>query len=137
MTGLYFRTMSSVLIVDDDLDGSEPVARFLRRAGYRVICAPNGREALALLTGALPDVVLLDVRMPEMDGMTFLSVLRSYLRWQDMPVVLLTAYPDGPHIQQAMQLGATEVFKKGSFELEELATCIQRRVGKGGLGGGK
>ena len=122
--------MSSVLIVDDDLDGVEPVARFLRRSGHRVVCAPNGREALSLLTGALPDVVVLDMRMPEMDGMTFLGVLRSYLRWQDMPVVLLTAYADGPHIQQAKQLGATDVFKKGSVELEELAACIQRRVGK-------
>ncbi len=129
--------MSSVLIVDDDLDGSEPVARYLRRAGHRVVCAPNGREALALLTGALPDVVVLDVRMPEMDGMTFLGVLRSYLRWQDMPVVLLTAYADGPHIQQAERLGATDVFKKGSVELEDLAACIQRRLSKGDRDGGK
>src|SRR3712207_4561440 len=48
--------MASILIVDDDQDGSEAVARVLRKSGHRAVCVPNGREALAMLTGALPDL---------------------------------------------------------------------------------
>jgi CheY-like chemotaxis protein len=120
--------MSAVLIIDDDVEGSEPVAKYLRQAGHRVVCAPNGREALALLTGVLPDLVLLDMRMPEMDGVSFLAVLRSYLRWQDLPVILYTAFTEGPHIEQARRLNAREVFKKGSVDLKELVACIDRVI---------
>jgi CheY-like chemotaxis protein len=118
--------MASILIVDDDLDGSEAVARMLRRSGHRAVCVPNGREALAMLTGALPDLVLLDVRMPEMDGITFLQVLRSYLRWQNLPVILLTAFAQGPHIGQAAKMNVTDVFCKGQYEFSDLLAAVDR-----------
>jgi CheY-like chemotaxis protein len=118
--------MAAILIIDDDIEGSEPVAKYLRQAGHQVVCSPNGREALALLTGVLPDIVLLDMRMPEMDGVSFLAVLRSYLRWQDLPVILYTAFTEGPHIEQARRLNARHVFKKGSVDLKELVACIDR-----------
>src|SRR5687767_3938976 len=120
--------MASILIVDDDLDGSEAVARMLRKAGHRVVCAPNGREALALLTGALPDLVLLDVRMPELDGIGFLHVLRSYLRWQHLPVILLTAYAEGPHIKEAAEMGADTVFRKGEIDFDQLLTSVEEHL---------
>jgi CheY-like chemotaxis protein len=123
--------MASILIVDDDPDGSEPVARFLRKSGYRVVTVPNGREALSMLTGALPDLIILDMRMPEMDGAHFLEVLRSYLRWQDVPVILVTAYPEDPGIPHAAELGATEVFRKGDLDLEELVATVERKLGGG------
>src|SRR4051794_16906640 len=120
--------MSTILIVDDDLDSAEIVAKALRRSGHRAMCAPNGREALALLTGALPDLIILDMRMPEMDGLTFLQVLRSYLRWQQLPVIVLTAYAEGPHIQQAVNLDATEVFRKGQLDLNELVAAVEDQL---------
>jgi CheY-like chemotaxis protein len=123
--------MASILIVDDDPDGSEPVARFLRKSGYRVVTVPNGREALSMLTGALPDLIILDMRMPEMDGAHFLEVLRSYLRWQDVPVILVTAYPEDPGIAHAAELGVTEVFRKGDLDLEELVATVERKLGGG------
>ena len=121
--------MASILIVDDDLDGSEAVARMLRKSGHRAVCVPNGREALAMLTGALPDLVLLDVRMPEMDGLTFLQVLRSYLRWQNLPVILVTAFPQGPHIAQAAKMNVTDVFCKGQYEFRDLLVAADRLLG--------
>ena len=121
--------MASILIVDDDLDGSEAVARALRKSGHRAVCVPNGREALAMLTGALPDLVILDVRMPEMDGITFLQVLRSYLRWQHLPVILLTAFSQGPHIAQAAKMNVNEVFCKGQYEFRDLLASVDRNVG--------
>src|SRR5687767_318801 len=83
ISGYHLPAVANVLIVDDDLDGCEPVARALERMGHRVACAPNGREALAALVanGNPVELVILDIRMPQMDGMKLLEVMRSYLRW--------------------------------------------------------
>src|SRR5437660_7267258 len=87
--------MSRVLVVDDDVDGMEAVCRFLEKAGHDVMCKHNGREALAGLPTFSPNVVVLDLLMPEMDGVEFLEVLRKYYRGLTLPVVLLTAVPEG------------------------------------------
>src|SRR5688500_9988292 len=84
--------MGSVLVVDDADDSREAVARYLTKAGYGVRSARSGREALIAVATTVPDVIILDVRMPEMDGIEFLQVIRSYLRWSTVPVILLTAY---------------------------------------------
>jgi CheY-like chemotaxis protein len=116
--------MSYVLIVDDEPDSSEFVERFLRRSGYRVACVPNGREALTSLMKDYPDAIILDVRMPEMDGIALLEVLRSYLRWKTLPVILLTAHADAAQLARARELGVTHVFRKASFSLPELITAL-------------
>lgn len=121
--------MATILIVDDDPDAADLVARIMRRAGHQVLIAPNGREAIALLGGALPDLVILDMRMPEMDGVSFLEVLRSYLRWQHVPVILVTAYPEGPDIDHAAELGAPDVFRKGDLGFDELLAAVEQKLG--------
>src|SRR4051812_29334186 len=88
--------MAKVLVVDDNEDARESFADMLRCAGHEVFCAPNGREALSHVLAQLPDVVLLDLLMPEMDGPSFLEVVRSYLRIQSLPVVVLTGLADSP-----------------------------------------
>ena len=120
--------MAYVLIVDDEPDSSEFVERFLQREGYRTSCVPNGRAALGALINGRPDVVVLDVRMPEMDGLTLLEVLRSYLRWTKLPVVLLTAHADKSEIDRAKQLGVEHVFHKANFTLVQLLRAIEDSV---------
>jgi CheY-like chemotaxis protein len=120
--------MANILIIDDDPDAVDLVARVLTRAGHEVETATNGRKAITRLTGVLPDLVILDMRMPEMDGVHFLEVLRSYLRWQDVPVILVTAYPEDPGIEHAAELGATEVFRKGDLDLDELRATVERKL---------
>jgi two-component system response regulator AtoC len=105
--------MSQVLVVDDDLDSGDGLARMLRKRGHHAMAVPNGREALAMLMGMTPDAIVLDMRMPQMDGAMFLDVLRSYLRLQHVPVLLFTAYPDGPEVDRAQRLGVRGVFRKG------------------------
>ena len=105
--------MAHVLVVDDDVDSGDGLVRLLRRRGHRAVALPNGREALAVLMGATPDLIVLDLRMPHMDGMMLLDVMRSYLRLQQVPVVLLTAYPESPDVGRARELGVREVFRKG------------------------
>jgi CheY-like chemotaxis protein len=121
--------MANILIIDDDPDAADLVGRVMRRAGHTVEFAPNGRLGITRLSGTLPDLVILDMRMPEMDGAHFLEVLRSYLRWQDVPVILVTAYPEDPGIPHAAELGATEVFRKGDLDLEELVATVERKLG--------
>lgn len=120
--------MSHVLVVDDDADTAEVTAEFLRKAGHQVRSVPNGREALAALSESVPDVAILDVRMPEMDGITFLEVMRCYLRWESVPVVLITGYPDDPRLARAHKLGIKRVFVKADFSLEELRETIEQLV---------
>jgi CheY-like chemotaxis protein len=120
--------MAYVLIVDDEPDSSEFVERFLQREGYRTSCVPNGRAALGALINGRPDVVVLDVRMPEMDGLTLLEVLRSYLRWTKLPVILLTAHADKSEIDRAKQLGVQHVFHKANFTLVQLLRAIEDSV---------
>lgn len=117
--------MAVVLVVDDDIDAREAVARYLCKAGHRVICVPNGRDALAALTDDSPDVVVLDALMPEMDGVSFLEVIRCYLRWQKLPVLLLTAYPEGMHMRRAVELGVRKSFLKANYQIEELLAHIE------------
>ena len=116
--------MASVLLVDDDVDGSDVLARYLRKAGHQVTLVPNGRKALAALGNGDHDVVLLDVMMPEMDGMSFLEVVRTYLRWQSLPVILLTAYPDLPDQAKLSRLNVHHVMHKSVFRLPDLLAAI-------------
>ena len=117
--------MAYVLIVDDEPDSSEFVERFLQREGHRTSCVPNGRAALGALINGRPDVVVLDVRMPEMDGLTLLEVLRSYLRWTKLPVILLSAHADKADVDRAKGLGVQHILHKANFTLVQLLRAIE------------
>ena len=119
--------MGSVLVVDDDSDSREAVSRYLTKAGYGVRSARSGREALIAIATTVPDVIILDVRMPEMDGIEFLQVIRSYLRWSTVPVILLTAYNHSDDVlARAHELGVKMIYLKAAYRLEELLACVQR-----------
>jgi CheY-like chemotaxis protein len=120
--------VATILIVDDDADGREAVARFLRRAGHEVVCASGGSEALAMIPTAAPQLVILDVRMPVMGGLSFLEVLRNYHRGSTLPVVLLTAMSDPAVAQRAAKFGVTHVFVKSNYTLPELLECVNALV---------
>src|SRR3954471_9636671 len=105
--------MAKILIVDDGEDARESLAVVLREQGHTVTGAPNGREALTVILTDLPDVVLLDLLMPEMDGPSFLEVVRSYLRIPSLPVVVLAALSDSPMIDRARALRVNTILVKG------------------------
>lgn len=106
--------------------------RFLRGCGHDVRYAPDGHEALALVSDSRPDLVLLDLLMPKMDGVSFLRVLRSYLGWQHLPVVVLTAHPDGPEAKRAAALNTSRVVCKGSVDLPDLGVIVEQQLHDGG-----
>ena len=84
--------MRKILVAEDDLPSRELLVEILTGWGYEVIQASNGREALQKVEESRPDVVLLDIQMPELDGFGVLRRLRENPRFAALPVVALTAY---------------------------------------------
>src|SRR5262249_40325899 len=117
---------ANLLVVDDDPDSRDVVARSLAREGYSVKSAANGREALVAGATTMPDLIVLDAMMPEMGGVEFLQVIRSYLRWSAVPVILLTAFPEGPHIDRAREFDVGQIFLKANYHLSDLLNCVRR-----------
>jgi CheY-like chemotaxis protein len=122
--------VARILLVDDNYDEAETLARLLEARGHVAITAPNGREALAHVIGSkLPDVILLDLFMPEMDGQNFLEVLRSYLRVQSLPVVVLTGVPDSPMVDHVRTLKVNTILAKGRATPDDIIAAVEQAVG--------
>src|SRR5262249_40703965 len=83
-----------VLLVEDDATLAQMYRVKLERDGYTVRVAGDGEEALGLLNGDLPDLIFLDVRLPRMDGLTFLERLRGSPRTKNVPVVIVSNYSE-------------------------------------------
>jgi CheY-like chemotaxis protein len=120
--------MCSVLIVDDTPIVREPLEKLLRYEGYDTVAASNGVEALEAVKRSTPDVILLDVAMPKMNGVEFLLQLRGEERWRSVPVILLTAVMDSTQLRLARELSVREVLFKSKFAFAELLghirTCL-------------
>jgi CheY-like chemotaxis protein len=116
--------MAQILIADDELDGREALSRFLVRSGHLIACASDGREALKQLLTNHHDMLLLDVRMPKLDGLGLLEVMRSYLRWTDMPVILVTGEATPEETRRARDLGVCHILHKGTYTLKDLALAV-------------
>ena|SRR5436190_2808276 len=115
----------NVLIVDDSVDSAQTLAKLLEVAGHTSAIASNGKEALASVIASLPDVIVLDLIMPEMDGANFLEVVRSYLRLQPLPVVVVTGAPDSPMVDRVQALKVNSVLLKGKASPEEIVKAIE------------
>src|SRR3954471_18529582 len=120
--------MAKILIVDDGEDARESLAVVLREQGHTVTGAPNGREALSVVLTDLPDVVLLDLLMPEMDGPSFLEVVRSYLRIQSLPVVILTGLGESPMIDRARALKVNSILVKGKASPRDIQKALEEAL---------
>jgi DNA-binding response OmpR family regulator len=91
------------------------IARLLNDKGYTVSTAENGKDAWLVLYTDLPDLVVLDLMMPEMSGLTFLRMLRAHHHWKELPVLVLTGLDhDEPLVQEARNFGVVDVIRKGS-----------------------
>src|SRR5678816_2231287 len=82
--------MSTILVIDDTTLARETVSKLLEYEGFRAMRAKNGREGGAMMYKDTPDLILRDLMMHEMDGITFLKMLRRSPLWKDMPVIVLT-----------------------------------------------
>lgn len=122
--------MPRILIVEDTAVVREPIAQALGVRGFDVHCAVNGHDALQQMTSCKPDLILLDLNMPVMDGPTFLKHLRSDPKDKDIPVIVLTAISEKMQVINLIKLGIADYILKAGFSLDELETKIRRCLNK-------
>jgi len=113
-----------ILVVDDNEDNRDMLARRLRRQGYEVLTAAGGRPALAALAASPVDLVLLDVMMPDLDGYAVLQQLKTDPALRDIPVLMISALDDMDSVVRCIQLGAEDYLGK-PFE----PVLLQARIG--------
>jgi HD-like signal output (HDOD) protein/DNA-binding response OmpR family regulator len=118
--------MAKILVIDDEAVIREPIAESLRAHGYNVCCAGDGRTALATVKSGLPDMILLDIRMPDQDGISLLREFRALPGGATVPVILLSSSTDKAVILQAASLGVQGYIIKSAFSLKEVLERIKR-----------
>jgi len=123
--------MAKILIAEDERDIRDLITFTLRFAGYEVIAASNGEEATALAKQEIPDLILLDVRMPRMTGYEACTVIKADERLKNIPVIFLSAKGQEAEIQAGLQAGATEYLLK-PFAPDQLTTRIKAVLAKSG-----
>ncbi|HET7854558.1 MAG TPA: response regulator [Candidatus Methylomirabilis sp.] len=124
-----------VLVVEDHAETREVLRRFLEREGWAVAEAANGREALQRVATHQPELIVLDLMMPEMDGFAFIEVLRQNAAWRAIPIVVVTAKDLTPDDHRRLNGRVEQILQKGAYGREELlreirdlvAACVRRQ----------
>ena len=117
---------ATVLVIDDEKDLLELVRYNLEKEHLDVITANDGQSGLEIGLKHKPDLVLLDLMMPEMDGFEFLVEMRSHTEWRDIPVLVVTAKDLTAEERTRLNGDVERVLQKGSSELDELLREIGR-----------
>ena len=115
--------MSTILVVDDE-QRMRDLLRTVLSGQHKVCVASSGGEAIMAMEMSQPDLVILDVAMPEMDGIQFLQVLRSTPEWAHTPVMLMTAFATPDQHVAAEHLKVSHEWTKASFAVRELRERI-------------
>jgi len=116
--------MANILIVDDAIDAAEALARYLEKNGHSVHVVSDGKDALLAVLSEQTDIVILDLLMPEMDGPSFLEIIRSYLRLQTLPVVVLTAVANGPMLDRVRNAKVNSILIKSQATYDEIVNAV-------------
>jgi len=108
-----------IVVADDEAPIRELLEQVLVADGYEVITATDGKHALQQILTHKPDLILLDIRMPKLDGLTLCKALRANKDTKHTPIIMLTAFNTREHLEQSMEGGADDFLAK-PFELAEL-----------------
>ncbi|MBF0098319.1 MAG: cache domain-containing protein [Magnetococcales bacterium] len=130
---LASRCGGRILIADDDAGNRTLMRRMLEQQHWQVMEAGNGQEALRCLAGQRPDLLILDLLMPEMDGYAVVEALRQKEAWRTIPVVLMTAKDLLPEDLQRLNEGIGHYIQKGTCSQEELLDQIQHLLPSGNI----
>lgn len=116
----------TVLVIDDDVSLQMVLEIALKQAGYEVIFASNGEEALQQLETSQPAVVISDVMMPNMDGVQFFHAIHERLRYENIPIIMMTALGRKPWFAEMEAEGA--VILQKPFDVERLVSLVDMYV---------
>jgi signal transduction histidine kinase/CheY-like chemotaxis protein len=117
-----------ILVVEDDPVTRDMLQRWLEKEGWSVIEAENGRVALERMAAQAPDLILLDLMMPEMDGFQFLDEIRNCEDWRSIPIIVVTAKELTPTDRQRLNGSVDKILQKGVYSREELIREVRDLV---------
>src|SRR5688500_10692454 len=116
--------MTRILVVEDDVDIGKLVARYLEKAGYTAEVMASGRDALAAILDRPPDLVVLDLMLPELDGLDICRAIRANAQTAALPVIMLTARADESERIVGLEIGADDYLAK-PFSPNELVARVR------------
>jgi chemosensory pili system protein ChpA (sensor histidine kinase/response regulator) len=120
------------LVVDDSITVRRVTERFLQRNGMRVVTAKDGLDAISALSDNKPDIILLDIEMPRMDGYEFASHVRNDDRVADVPIIMITSRVGDKHRARAIELGVNDYLGK-PYQDSQLLEAIRRQFEERGI----
>ncbi len=123
------RSKKKILVIEDHQDMRENIAEILELADYQVISAANGKEGVKIAKSEMPDLIICDIMMPELDGYTVLSILSKDAKTSDTPFIFLTAKAEKQDMRKGMEMGADDYLTK-PFTDTELLNAIKTRLSK-------
>ncbi len=121
-----------VLVVEDDPGARDLLRRIMEREGWTVLEAENGRVALDRLADAHPQLLLLDLMMPEMDGFELAARLRTMPEWQQLPIIVVTARDLSPEDRARLNGSVVAVLQKGAYGAQELLAEVRHAIARDG-----
>lgn len=117
-------SIRTVLIIDDSTEMLQALRLVLGSRGIGTKFARNAAQAYAILAESAPDFVLLDIKMPGMNGLKFLEVMRGHPQWRGVPVIVISGQDDPGSQFQAWKLGAKKFLVKSQFSIAELMNSM-------------
>ena len=120
---------STILVVDDSVTVRKVTSRFLERQGFNVVLAKDGIDAIEILQDMIPDMILLDIEMPRMDGFEVATQVRYSKRLQHIPIIMITSRTGEKHRERALEVGVNDYMGK-PFQEQALLNKIQHILGE-------
>jgi len=118
---------SRILVIEDEPANIQTLSTLLKERGYQINIATNGRQALEVLERIRPDLILLDIMMPEMDGFETCRRIKASTAWREIPIIFLTAKTDTADIVRGFELGAVDYVAK-PFNAHELLARVNTHL---------
>jgi chemosensory pili system protein ChpA (sensor histidine kinase/response regulator) len=120
---------ATAMVVDDSITMRKASGNLLKRLGFEVMTARDGVDALSQLHEQKPDIILLDVEMPRMDGFEFASIVRNDDDFQHLPIIMITSRTGQKHRERALEIGVNAYLGK-PYQEQELVSEMQKLLGQ-------
>lgn len=122
--------MEKIVFIEDETTLQKMLSAALKEVGYSVVAASDGEAGLAAVRAEKPDLVLLDLILPKMDGFTVLSEIKKDEATLKIPVIVLTNLESAENVEKVVALGATTYLVKANYDLPDIVAKIKEVLGK-------
>lgn len=121
-----------IVLIEDEQGLSQSLSRALRDAGFECEVALNGEEGLEVVRARLPDLVLLDLILPGMNGVEVLRALKQDKKTLGIPVIVLTNIENSQMISEVVSIAKTDYLIKSNYSLDDVIVCVHRKIEEAG-----